>query len=40
MLGQLPEWLHNFIAGYTRWSTRFGAYFGLLVDEYPPFSFN
>ena len=40
MLGQLPEWLHNFIAGYTRWSTRVGAYFGLLVDEYPPFSFN
>ncbi len=40
VLGQLPEWLHNFIAGYTRWSTRFGAYLGLLVDEYPPFSFN
>ena len=39
VLGQLPEWLHNFIAGYTRWSTRAGAYFGLLVDEYPPFSF-
>ena len=40
VLGQLPDWLHNFIAGYTRWSTRVGAYFGLLVDEYPPFSFN
>ena len=40
VLGQLPEWLHNFIAGYARWSVRVGAYGGLLVDEYPPFSFN
>ncbi len=40
MLGGLPGWLHNFIAGYTRWSTRVGVYGGLLVDEYPPFSFN
>ena len=40
VLGGLPGWLHNFIAGYTRWSTRVGAYWGLLVDEYPPFSFN
>ncbi|MCY3504706.1 MAG: DUF4389 domain-containing protein [Chloroflexi bacterium] len=40
VLGGLPEWLHNFIAGYTRWSTRVGVCAGLLVDEYPPFSFN
>ena len=40
VLGGLPEWLHNFIAGYARWSARLGAYTGLLVDEYPPFSLN
>lgn len=40
VLGGLPGWLHNFIAGYTRWSTRVGVCAGLLVDEYPPFSFN
>ena len=39
ILGRMPEWLHNLIAGYTRWSARVGAYGGLLVDEYPPFSF-
>ena len=39
VLGELPGSLHNFIAGYTRWSARVGAYGGLLVDEYPPFSF-
>ena len=40
VLGRLPEWLHDFIAGYTRWSTRASIYGGLLVDEYPPFSMN
>ena len=40
VLGGLPDWLHDFITGYTRWNTRVGAYVGLLVDEYPPFSFN
>lgn len=39
LLGGLPAWLHSFIAGFTRWSTRVGVYGGLLVDEYPPFSF-
>lgn len=38
--GRLPDWLHDLIAGYTRWNTRVGAYSGLLVDEYPPFSLN
>lgn len=40
VLGELPGWLHNFISGYARWSARVGAYSGLLVDEYPPFSLN
>ena len=40
VLGGQPEWLHNFIAGYTRWTTRVSVYGGLLVDEYPPFSMN
>ncbi len=40
VMGGLPEWLHNFIAGYTRWNTRVAIYGGLLVDEYPPFSMN
>lgn len=40
VLGGLPEWLHNFIAGYARWGARVGAFSGLLVDEYPPFSLN
>ncbi len=39
-LGQLPDWLHGFIAGYTRWNSRVAAYTALLVDEYPPFSLN
>lgn len=40
VLGQLPDWLHNFIAGWSRYTARVGAYVGLLADEYPPFSFN
>lgn len=39
-LGELPDWLHDFIAGYTRWNSRVAAYTALLVDEYPPFSLN
>ena len=39
-LGRLPDWLHDFIAGYTRWNSRVAAYTALLVDEYPPFSLN
>ncbi len=37
VLGRLPDLLHDFIAGYLRWTTRVGAYGGLLVDQYPPF---
>jgi len=39
VLGRVPEGLHNFLAGYTRWTERASAYGYLLVDEYPPFSF-
>lgn len=39
VLGRIPNPLHNFIAGYTRWCVRVNAYGSLLVDEYPPFSF-
>jgi hypothetical protein len=38
-MGRLPEWAHRFISGFVRWQTRVGAYFFLLTDRYPPFSF-
>lgn len=38
--GRLPDGLHNFLAGYLRWQTRFNGYMALLTDRYPPFSFN
>jgi hypothetical protein len=37
--GRLPEWVHTFLGGVIRWSTRVGAYLFLLTDAYPPFSF-
>lgn len=36
--GKVPVGLHNLIAGYHRWNTRYTAYALLLTDEYPPFS--
>jgi len=36
--GTVPAGLHNFLAGYLRWSARANAYVYNLVDEYPPFS--
>ena len=39
VLGRIPEGLHNFLVGYTRWTERAAAYSYLLVDDYPPFSF-
>jgi hypothetical protein len=35
-----PEVLYNFSIGALRWYIRVEAYFLLLVDEYPPFSFD
>ncbi|MCY4390978.1 MAG: DUF4389 domain-containing protein [Chloroflexi bacterium] len=40
VLGRVPEGLHNFLVGYTRWTERASAYAYLLVDEYPTFSFD
>ena len=39
VLGRVPEGMHNFHVGVSRWNVRVNAYGGLLVDEYPPFSF-
>jgi hypothetical protein len=38
--GSVPLGMHNFIAGWSRWQARVGAYALLLTDEYPPFSLN
>ena len=40
ILGRWPVGLRDFVLGCLRWSTRVGAYYMLVVDEYPPFSFN
>lgn len=37
-IGRLPTFIHDFLAGYLRWSTRATAYVNLLTDDYPPFS--
>ena len=37
-MGRLPEWVHSFVGGVVRWTTRVGAYMFLLTDRYPPFS--
>jgi Domain of unknown function (DUF4389) len=36
--GRYPEALYSFIGGMLRYSTAVGGYYGLLTDEYPPFS--
>lgn len=38
LTGRLPEWVHTFLLGAGRWSTRVYVYALLLRDEYPPFS--
>jgi Domain of unknown function (DUF4389) len=38
--GRLPEWARTFITGLIRWSIRVDAYYFLLTDRYPPFSFD
>ncbi len=39
-MGRLPAWSERFLTGYLGYMTRIGAYANLLVDAYPPFSFN
>lgn len=36
--GSVPAGIHNFLAGYVRWTARSYAYIYNVVDEYPPFS--
>ncbi|HZR26992.1 MAG TPA: DUF4389 domain-containing protein [Vicinamibacterales bacterium] len=38
--GNYPEGLYNFGVGVLRWMLRLECYMLLLVDEYPPFSFD
>ena len=38
--GRYPESLFDIIMGMNRWIYRVGAYSMLLVDDYPPFSFD
>lgn len=35
--GRIPRWLFDFQVAYNRWQVRFGSYFLLLTDQYPPF---
>jgi len=36
--GRVPSSLHDFLAGYLRWTMRATGYWYLLTDRYPPFS--
>jgi len=38
--GRWPDGLRDFVVGVMRWGTRVNAYFLLLTDEYPPFTFD
>ena len=40
ILGRWPDGLRDFLLGYFRWAVRVNGYALLLVDEYPPFSFD
>ncbi|WP_322796721.1 DUF4389 domain-containing protein [Tepidiforma sp.] len=37
-IGRIPGAIHNYLAGYYRWTMRVAAYMALLTDRYPPFS--
>lgn len=38
-MGRLPDWARKYLTHYVRYTTRVNAYGSLLVDRYPPFSF-
>ncbi len=40
IMGRSPEGLHNFLAGYTRYSVHVSAYGNLLANPFPGFSSN
>lgn len=35
---KFPKGMFDFVLGYARWTANIGAYYGLMRDEYPPFS--
>jgi hypothetical protein len=37
ILGRYPQWLYDFNAGVVRYMVRFGAWFYLQTDQWPPF---
>jgi hypothetical protein len=37
ILGRYPQWLYDFNSGVVRYMVRFGAWFYLQTDEWPPF---
>jgi Domain of unknown function (DUF4389) len=36
--GSWPAGLRNYVVGVERWATRVVMYYGLMTDQYPPFS--
>src|ERR1700728_3476839 len=38
--GRLPEFAVTYLSGLLRWATRVNAYYYLLTDVYPPFTFD
>jgi len=38
-VGRWPLGLQSFVTGWMRWTFRVNGYWSLIIDEYPPFSF-
>jgi hypothetical protein len=36
--GRYPDGIYNFVAGYVRFTGRYGGFYYLLTDEWPPFN--
>ena len=39
LAGRWPRGLQSFVVGWMRWTFRVRGYWSLIVDDYPPFSF-